>query len=153
MNAHITRTVAIAMIIGMVTSAGASEIYRWVDDDGNVHYTDKPVGELSERLEIQSRPTEAATVDAQLLAVQSQREASEDRRSVALEQKAVRENAAAERQHRQEQCSMYQERLAHYVQNRRFYRDDESGERTYLDEAKMAEVRAKTQSKVDEYCS
>ena len=53
----LTRTVGAVIVwasLGL-TPAAASEIYRSTDENGNVHYTDKPIGESSEIVEVQSQ--------------------------------------------------------------------------------------------------
>lgn len=133
-------------------AAGASEIYRYTDENGNVHYTDTPMGEPSERLDIQSRRTDRAAVEAQLQA-RLDRKAKADEAAAAAEADAPsREEVLADRKERQEKCATYRERLTRLVQNRRIYREDENGERDYLDEDQMAQVRADAQAKVEEYC-
>ena len=43
--------------------AGAGEIYKWTDADGNVHYGDRPIGDgVVERVAISSRNTNSAKV-------------------------------------------------------------------------------------------
>ena len=58
----------------------------------------------------------------------------------------------AERQARAEQCSMYRERLTRYLQSRRLYKEDENGERVYMDEAEMQATREKVVGQVEEHC-
>ena len=39
----------------LATAAGSTEIYRWVDDDGSVHFGDRPPeGRQTERVEVQA---------------------------------------------------------------------------------------------------
>ena len=37
-----------ALVIAISTSAFADEIYKWVDQDGNVQYEDRPSGDPAE---------------------------------------------------------------------------------------------------------
>lgn len=37
-----TRIAVAALLLGCVATAGAAQLYRWVDDQGNVHYTQQP---------------------------------------------------------------------------------------------------------------
>lgn len=144
-----------AVLISTVIFAGtssASEIYRWTDEDGNVHYTDKPMGEPSERLDIESRPTDPAVVAAELQARLDIQAKSAESAAVADAANKSQEEKRAEREERQEQCAMYQERMTRFVQNRRIYREGADGERDYLDEDQMTQVRADAQAKVEEYC-
>jgi hypothetical protein len=128
-------------------------IYKWSDEDGNVHYGDLPTGAAGEeRLDIPSRPTDPARIQADARAradaqTQSAEEAAnapqgpspDELRAVALE--------------REEKCNMYRERQTQFLQNRRIYRMDENGERVYYDEEEMQAARDNMQDQVAEYCS
>jgi hypothetical protein len=48
---------------------------------------------------------------------------------------------------------MYKERLQRFVTSRRLYREDESGERVYLDEEQSQAARERVQQQVEEHCS
>ena len=65
------RKYAIACLMMFVVSASgitlANDIYKWTDEDGNVHYGDRPSGDSSEeRLAISSKPTDTAMVQARV---------------------------------------------------------------------------------------
>lgn len=123
-----------------VGSATGGEIYRYVDDDGNVHYVDRPTGAPDEqRLSIASEPTDAAAVQARVAA----------RRSAA-DNDAEAEAARAEQE---EKCRDYRDRLERYVTSRRLYRENEAGERVYLDEAQRREARAKVEELIAKNCT
>ena len=144
-------TATLILSVAMASAATASEIYKWTDEDGNVHYTDKPVEPSSERMNIATRSTDNA-------AVQSQTQARLDRKAEAAEaagnKPAGQPPAAlrAEKKQRAEQCSMYRARLTKFTQSRHLYREDDAGERTYLDEAETQKTRDKAEENVREYC-
>ena len=144
-------TATLILSVALASAATASEIYKWTDEDGNVHYTDTPVNQSSERLNIASRSTD----DDQ---VQAQTQARLDRQSAAAEAAAsapagpTQEELRAEKKVRDEKCSMYQARLTKFTQSRRLYREDEYGEREYLDEAETQKTREKAEENVREYC-
>lgn len=146
-----TFTATLILSVALASAATASEIYKWTDEDGNVHYTDTPVNESSERLNIASRSTDNDRV-------QSQTQARFDRQSTAAEAAAnapagpTQEELRAEKKERDEKCSMYQARLTKFTQSRRIYREDEYGEREYLDEAETQKTRDKAEEMVREYC-
>ncbi len=76
-----TLTIAIAALLSLAVTgtATASDIYKWTDEDGNVHYTDRPEGVQVERVGVDSRPTDQnhvlemaqARVDARADAVEA----------------------------------------------------------------------------------
>lgn len=123
-----------------VGGALAGDIYRYVDDDGNVHYVDRPTGAPDEqRLSIRSDATDPALVQARVT-----------ERREALDEDAEAEAARAEQE---EKCRDYRERLERYVTSRRLYRENEAGERVYLDEAERAEARSKVEELIAQDCT
>jgi hypothetical protein len=147
------------MVAAFNGSAIASDIYKWTDAAGNVHYGDRPSEDIAaERLDIKSRPTDRT----QLAAAAPSR--SDFRRQAPLVAPGADDNAApkkaepspeelrAKAQERAAKCDQYKERLQTFVQSRRLYRQDENGERVYLNDEETLAARAKTQEKVEEYC-
>lgn len=134
------------------TASQAGEIYRWTDENGNVNYTDKPMAESSERVNIESRRTDPAAVQAQLQARLDRQARAADEAAEADAAEQTRQEKLAERKEREDKCATYRQQLTRLVQNRRIYRQGADGERDYLDEAQMAQARADAQSRVEEYC-
>ncbi len=47
------------MILGVLPAVALGQVYRWVDEDGKVHYSDKPV-EQAERVDVRvTRPAKS----------------------------------------------------------------------------------------------
>jgi hypothetical protein len=131
----------------------AAEIYKWVDADGNVQYGDRPSGAQSEvQLQIASRPTDPARIEAQTTA-RLEQQATESEAAANEPQGPSEEELRAEARERAEKCTMYRARLEKFVQSRRLYREDANGERVYLDEAETQAARDNVQHQVEEYCS
>ncbi len=155
MSAHLTRSLCLALALLLAGAGGyASEIYKWTDAEGNVHYGDRPAEDVeAERLDIQSRPTDRARVAA---VTQARRE-SRERLLGGAETPDAADQASPEEQRRPaeeraQKCQTYKDRLQTFIQSRRLYREDENGERVYLSEQEMQAARANVQSKVEEYC-
>ncbi len=145
-------TATLILSVALASAATASEIYKWTDEDGNVHYTDKPVDGTFEHLNIASRSTDNESVRAQTQArLSRQNEAAEAAANAPKGPTA--EELRAEAKERSDKCSMYQARLTRFTQSRRLYREDEDGERVYLDEADTQKTRDKTEQQVREYCN
>ena len=136
----------------MAGIAFAGEIYKWTDEQGNVHYGDRPTGaETEERLAITSKSTDPAKVQAQVQARQTAR-ASAAEEEAAEPQGPTPEELAAQAKERDEKCATYKARLQKFLTSRRLYREDENGERVYLDENEMLAARERVQGQVEEYC-
>lgn len=145
----ITIACAALMVSGL---AVAAEIYKWTDEDGNVHYEDRPVGETDmEHLDIRSRNTDNTVVQARLDADSKARAAS---RQVASEAppEMTREEVRAEQQARQEKCMQYRAQLESFLRSQRLYKEDDAGEREYLSEEEIMAARSRVEDQIQEYC-
>jgi hypothetical protein len=132
----------------------ASDIYKWTDAEGNVHFGDRPSGAATEeRLAVSSSPTDPARVSALVQARNDARTARLEERAEARAAEPTAEELRAAAAERKEKCNTYKERLQKFVTSRRLYRQDENGERVYLDEEETLAARARVQEQVLEYCN
>lgn len=132
--------------------AVAGEIYKWTDEDGNVHYEDRPVGKTDmEHVDVVSRNTDNTVVQARLDADRAARAAS---RQVASEAPAemTKEEVRAEQQARQEKCMQYRSQLESFLRSQRLYKEDDAGERAYLSEDEVMAARSRVEGQIQEYC-
>ncbi len=145
-------TVAVTLTASGVALSG--EIYKWTDEEGNVHYEDRPLGgAATERVAIVSRSTNNSSVQASIDARRDRMAARDEARAKRSEAETEAAKAEAEAEERKEKCSQYRARLEGYLQSQRLYREDENGERVYLDETQILEARTKVQDKIQEYCN
>ena len=138
----------------LATSAFAGEIYKYVDEDGNVHYLDRPTGESGEeRMDISYSGTSNAAVSARVEKRRDYMATLEEARSEAKSQREAEAQARAEMEARAAKCEEHRARLESYLQSRRLFRENEAGEREYLDEEQMMEARRKVEEAIQENCS
>lgn len=143
-------TLATALLVSATAVAG--DIYKWTDKDGSVHYEDRPIANVPmERLELLTRNTDNAAVQAR---VAERRSAKATAKQVASEapSEMSRQEIRAEQQKRQQKCQEYRDRLERFLRSRRLYKEGESGEREYLDEAATMAARDRVQGQILEYC-
>lgn len=142
-----------ALTLMLSTAAFADEIYKWTDADGSIHYEDRPSGEPSEeRLQFSYNRTSSSAVQKR---VQAQRDSENARRKTREESAADERTAAEERaatEDRLSKCASYRASLKTMLESRRVYREDEAGERQYLDETARAEARTKAEELIKETC-
>ena len=132
------------------TIACGAEVYRSVDANGNVSYSDRPVGENPEAVVIATRtpvlPPPSATPSQQNQAATGaapDETVQRERREPTPEERA--EDRAAN-------CEIARERLERYTISRRLYRSLPDGEREYLSDAEIDEERAGAAADVEEWC-
>ena len=143
---------AIAMTLG--GGAMASSIYKWTDANGNIHYEDRPSGtQTAERMALSSRRTDPGSVQQRKQGLTDSIAARQEARAKADEDAKSAEEEAAKAADNQKKCESYRARLQTYIQSRRLYRQDENGERVYLDESETQEARQKVEELIAEHCS
>ena len=147
---------AIACLVMVVVSASgiafASDIYKWTDENGNVHYGDRPTDVMTvKRVAISSSPTNPSQVQARAKTRYASKDSAQD--SASREpQGPTREELAAKAAEKRQKCDTYKARLQKFVQSRRLYKEDENGERVYLDEDQTQAARDRVENQVQEYC-
>jgi actin-related protein len=144
-------TVSLAALLasGM---AVAGEIYKWIDDGGNVHYEDRPIADTEiEHMEIVSKNTDNSIVQARLDANRKAREAA---RQVASEAppEMTKEEVRAEQEKRQADCQKYRDQLQSFLRSQRLYQEDDAGDRTYLSDDEVMAARTRVEGQIQEYC-
>ncbi|MDH3333059.1 MAG: DUF4124 domain-containing protein [Gammaproteobacteria bacterium] len=138
----------------IASGAVANEIYKWTDENGNVHYEDRPSGAATEeRLQMTYNRTSSSAVHQRVQARVDARTAREEAKTAAeASEKEAAENAAIAAE-RAQKCDKSRARLESYLQARRVYRTDDNGERVYLDEDQRQEARKKAEEQISEFCS
>jgi len=146
--------IAAAATMTLVASgaAFAGDIYKWVDDEGNVHYEDKPVGAQSERMAIDSRRTDTARVAAQVQASTAARAQAREAKAAAAAEGPSEEDLQAQAADRRQKCEQSRANMQRLITSRRIYREDDNGERVYLDEAEMQATRERVENEISEFC-
>ncbi len=136
------------------TGAFAGEIYKYVDEQGNIQYGDWPTGaDGEERMAAVYTGTSSSSLTAQAKQRESYVEAREERRAAQQQEEEAEAQAALDREERDARCKQSRSRLETYLQANRLYREDASGEREYLDDAQIMEARRKAEESVKEHCS
>jgi len=141
----------------VVLTAGAGPIYKWVDEAGNVHYSDQPRPQVSEpeKLMPASAPVSVDVREAEealdrLLA--SQR-TSLDRQSATQEQKRTQgELDQAQQVDRQQRCILFRDYLYTLGLEMPGYIMNEKRDRVLLDaEERTAEIE-RSRAEINKLC-
>ena len=141
-----------AMTLG--SASMANEIYKWTDAEGNVHYEDRPTGSANEqRMKMSYSRTNVEAVQQRILSRVESQEARREAKAAATEEEQSAEAAAAEAAEKREKCESYRARMQTFVQSRRLYRENDDGEREYLDEKQTQEARRRVEELIAENCN
>lgn len=141
------RKITLVLLIG-VTLPAWSEIYKWVDEDGTVHYSDKkPRGSETTQVKVstgkESKPGES--VDQQINNLETQEEIDKVRKEQEIQ------TAEAEKA-KQEYCEKLKANLETLANNVRIRTKGEDGELRFLTPEEIVEKRQSGQKSFDEKC-
>lgn len=141
---------------GLILSGpvAAGDVYKFVDANGNVHYGDRPSGDPQEqRLNIASRATDPATVQAEIDRRRAQDAVRDEKRVLRENQKQEAEEERALKEQLAQRCEEQRKRLQSYTDSQRLYRRDENGERVYLDGPEREKTEAALRQEIATNCS
>ena len=132
-------------------AALSGEIYKWTDEDGNVHYEDRPTGDNVQLVAVSSN-TDNSAVRASIDARRARETARADARSKRDEDAQTAAEEQLAEAERAEKCQDSRSRMETYLTARRLYKEGDDGERVYLDESQIMDARSKAQDSIQKYC-
>ncbi len=149
-----TSLLLLAALMAMPAAANDFSVYKWVDGDGVPQYTDRPPASAdAEQTDVRSQRTDLDNLQARVgnqADINSERAAQRDQaREDADEAEKLRAQTRAERQ---ANCVEAREQLETYETSRRLYRPGADGEREYLSDDELTQVRVDARAAVREWC-
>jgi hypothetical protein len=134
----------------LLAAPASAQVYKWVDKDGKVHYSDKaPKNANAKDMGIASKPTDAAAVDADLEALKARGQAVDE--DMAARQKVAQDDAAAKAE-RERQCLNAKADLNVLERVNRVVTVGADGKETYATDAQAEARRAQARQKVADLC-
>ena len=140
------------LFIGNVAHA---EIFKWVDENGKVHYSDRKVNTQAQKLDVKTGTAsigqDSNTIEQRLMHQQKYVNYLQAER---LERQEKRQEAQQAADKKKKICSKLQDQLKNYNQgNYRWYELDEtSGERNYLSDGRIESEKEELQSEIAANC-
>ena len=131
--------------------ASGAEVYRSVDANGNVIYSDRPSGDDAETIFIDTAiatPAPSAAADSAPDEDQGQMSADVADPETAPDPGPTEAELAAQRE---ENCAVARDRNERYMIAHRIYRGDEEN-REYLTDDELTAIRAESAADVEEWC-
>lgn len=121
------------LLMMSISGLASAEVYRWVDADGLVHYSDRP-GPAAAQVELANPNDSAGYV-------------------VPEEEETGDSEAAATARARAEQCELAKTRLESYRKAGTVVRKDETGEESEISADDRIKLIVKTEAQVETLCS
>jgi len=142
----------IILLILIVSVAAHAGVYKWVDENGKVHYGDSPqASQPTVEMNVEETTPELSSED--LLSREEKRERllqsmEEDR----LEKQEKRDKQKAENEKNRQKCNQYRDRMRHYERANALYKLDKDGNRVYMSDGERAGATKSLRAKINQYC-
>jgi hypothetical protein len=149
MNLRIVPGTLLLALLG--TAAHGADVYRTTAPDGTVSYSDRPQGADSEFV-YSATPRGQRAAPAAQAGQAAAAAAATPPEAPAVPTLPDGPSAVELRAQRQKNCEIARERNDRYTLSRRLFRTNAAGEREYLDDAAVAEARAKAAADVQDWC-
>ncbi len=137
---------SLLLLMSLLPLLAQAQIYRWTDEQGRVHFGQRPVAG-AEPVEVRPQVVER---DAQTRERESRNaryfEARREESRQAAQQQA---DARAERQR---ECSALEQQLARLQRGGRYFRNDAQGERVYYSDNELQAARSQLATRLQQRC-
>ncbi len=148
----IMRSEWIYLLLLSAGSALGAQVYRTVDADGNVTYSDRPDSRGAETIFIDTSvatPAVASAATADNAPAEDAVSSETDQIDADVDAEPTAAELAAERL---ENCATARDRQGRYSIAHRIYRNTDDGEREYLNDAEFDAIRAEATADVQKWC-
>lgn len=153
----------VASVMSVTGTIASAEVYKWVDKDGKVHYSDQPTTADAKKLKAKTR--DAATVSKPAGNANNSAGASKAPATIADQEMEFRKRrmekeeaekkaqvAEQDAKHKQAYCNDLRGELKSYEDGVRFVRYNDKGEKIFLDDAERAKSKARAQASFNKEC-
>lgn len=141
--------IAIAFTVMLASLPLNAAIYKWIDEQGEVHYSQSPPKQKSAtRMHIPSQRTAASNTEPDTSADQSAADNKQSHESEPASNQQNTDNAAE----LIKKCQSARQALTTLQQDKRVFTVDEQGERHYFDDMERSSRIAQLKQNIDKYC-
>ncbi len=142
----------ITVLIFILPILVKAEIYRWTDEAGNVHFSDKPVGEKAKEIKIKLRPSPLVnkqTVEQRRLRTEQYLRGREQERAEIDKQQKEKKQL---RKKRKKKCLAAQKEYGRMSRARTIYYKGKDGARDYVGDSQRTKLLAAAKADIKRWC-
>lgn len=139
----------------MHSSATYSQVYKWIDENGKVHFSDKPISHKSKKIEIKDGPSKKQIDQAKARArsiIQHQKKVQDISNEEAEDRKDIADKLERKEAKRKKLCQQAEREIRILGRGGVTYTEDKTGKRHYLSDAEKNESIAALQSEMSKHC-
>ena len=139
------KTLLVLASLLMALQVGAAQVYRWTDQNGQVHFSQRPPPGAAQRMDLPESEPRGAPGDTELMQQRRERERRllEDYDYERAQKKARQAREASARQKAAEQCGKLQDYWRRLTFPGPLYVTRDDGEREYLTDEQRESEKAR----------
>jgi hypothetical protein len=145
------RTIQLLIILSIcIGPSFAAGVYKWVDEEGNVHFGDRPQSEDAEQIKVPKSAPATQAPDAE-----ERRQTQQRMLDIYQEDREKKKQAKAEEKRKRKameaRCVIARDRLKSF-KNAVLYDLEEDGKRSYYSEEKKQATIQQLEAQIKKYC-
>ena len=145
------RTVLFITLFAPIVVNGS--VYKWVDENGKVHYGDQPQAKTpAVEVDIDDSAPVSSGNDDRLSRAEKRERLLQSMEEDRVEKQEQREKQKALNEQNRKKCNRYRDRMRHYQRASGLYRLDNNGNRVYMSDADRSRATKNLQAKIKKYC-
>ena len=144
--------ISLAIVCGSVSA----EVFKWVDANGKVHYSDRKIDPSAKEIDVSTGKPSIGTSNSDV----DQRLANQNKylnylQSERLERKEKRDQQKAQRAKKNQYCATLKDQLRSFTEERaRWYElDDATGGRRYISDSELEQRKHELQTEIKTNCT
>ena len=141
----------------LLATLNAATVYKWVDEDGQVHFGSKSQHKSAKEVEIKNRYIDTGNKEP---APQSTQERVKDQKKFldAIDADNKAQTDLKEKKREQEElkisrCDASRSQLIRYERSRALYNLDDNGKKVYLNKKQFEQALTQAKARVEKWCN
>ncbi|MES9833417.1 MAG: DUF4124 domain-containing protein [Candidatus Thiodiazotropha sp. DIVDIV] len=127
-------------------------VYKWTDEQGRVHFSDRPVSESSTEVKIREAPANSSADTMPEQRQQKMKRMLDSYQEDRSNKKEARQKAKKEKEKRKKKCIYAKDRYNSHNRAGGIYNFKKDGERRYLSDAERQSHMKQLKADVDRWC-
>lgn len=133
--------------------AALAGVYKWVDDNGKVHYGDQPQDSQSVvEMNVDVMESAASSSDGELSREEKRERLLQSMEEDRFEKQEKREKQKAKKEQDRRKCNRYRDQMRHYERASSLYKLDKDGNRVYMSDGDRARATKNLSANIKKYC-
>lgn len=136
--------------------ANAETVYKWIDEDGQVHFGSKAGSKNAKEVKIKNRYIDSGKSSPPLSAQERANKTKRFLNALDAENKSIADAKAKKREQEElkiSRCDASRNQLRRYEGSRALYNLDKKGKRVYLEKKQYEQAISQARARVQKWCN